>query len=276
MSEIKRGRLGLPEQKYIKDNIKKLGAEQVAQTLNRNVETVREFAMRKGIVFDDHIPSLDEQQVKIVEEFHDTPEWQALEQEFDSGELDYFSHRYAKLMAQFKEDVLPTEETQVFQLIKFELLMNRSLKAAKKGNIDIKRLEAALTSTYAKYKDDDMPDTEKAYASALENQLLSLRAAQTSKSTEFIKLQEKHSSLMKELKATRDQRISKIESSQTDFLSLLKALQEKEFRESAGKQMELVKRSTAKEIQRLGEYHKYADDGVDRPLLSADTIEDEK
>jgi len=272
MSESKRGRLSHDEMTFIKNNIKELGAEQTAKHINRTVECVCEYAMKKGIAYDNYVPELTIVQNQISEEFKNTPEWEILKQEFIEAELQYFAHRYSKLMSQFKQDVLPTEETQIFQLIKFEILMNRNLKSSKRQLRDIHRLEKELTSLYTKYADTDMPDNEKSFAQSLENQLISERAGIQARSTEFIKLQEKHSSLMKELKGTRDQRIKNIENSKQDFLSLLKMLQEADFRETEGKQMELVKLAATKEVKKLGEYHTYADGTLDRPILSADTI----
>lgn len=270
---IKRGRMGHDEMNYIRENVKAHGPAVVAKKLNRSKELVEEFAKKEGIIYEEELN--DDKaviQAGLNKELRDSPEWEALKQEFTDPELDYFAHRFGKLMAQFKDDILATEETQIFQLIKFELLMQRNLKGAKRATSDIRRMETELSKIFTEHEDMDMTDNTKTMVLNIENQLLSARSAQNSKSTEFVKLQEKHSALLKELKATRDQRISKIENSSKDILGLLKAMQESKFRAAEGRQQALVTLAVNKETERLGEYHTYEDGVLDRPILSADTL----
>lgn len=271
--EIKRGRFNLEEMNYIKNNIKELGPEAIAKELKRTESSIREFANREGIIYEEAKP-VEIIKKKISKELRESPEWEALKSEFTESELNYFAHRYSKLMAQFNEDVFPTEETQIFQVIKFEILMHRNLKTSKKGASDIKRLELELSKIYSKYENGDMSDTERSRVLELENLLVSLRSAQQSKSNEFIKLQEKHSSLFKDLKATRDQRITKFENSKKDILSLIKNFTSNTWREAEGRQQALVSLAVEKERARLSEYIEYDDGGVDKPILSSETVED--
>jgi hypothetical protein len=136
-------------------------------------------------------------------------------------------------------------------------------------------MEKELTKIFQEYEDQDMPDDAKTLVVSMENQLLAARSAQNSKSTEFVKLQEKHSALLKELKATRDQRISRIEDSSKDILGLLKKMQDAKFRAAEGRQQALVNLAVKKEYERLGSYHTYEDGGIDRPILSSETITSE-
>lgn len=270
---IKRGRLSHEEMNYIRENVKALGPTEVATKLNRSQTLVEDFSRSEGIIYQDDLN--DDRaviQAALNKELRESPEWEALKQEFTDAELDYFGHRFGKLMSQFKEDVLPTEETQIFQLIKFEILMQRNLKGAKRAAGDIRRMENELTKIFTEYENKDMPDETKSLALNIETQLLSARSAQNSKSTEFVKLQEKHSSLLKELKATRDQRISKIENSSKDILGLLKAMQDQKFRAQEGRQQALVNLAMEKEGERLSEFHQFEDGLLDRPILSADTV----
>lgn len=270
---IKRGRLSHEEMNYIRENVKALGPKEVGLKLNRSESLIADFAKSEGIVYEDDLK--DDQlviQAALNKELRNSPEWEALKQEFSEGECDYFGHRFGKLMSQFKEDVLATEETQIFQLIKFEILMQRNLKGAKRAASDIRRMENELTKMFTEHEGQDIDDNTRNLILNIENQLLSARSAQNSKSTEFVKLQEKHSALLKELKATRDQRISKIENSSKDILGLLKAMQDQKFRAQEGRQQALVNLAVEKEGQRLSEFHQFEDGVVDRPILSADTV----
>jgi hypothetical protein len=176
-------------------------------------------------------------------------------------------------MTQFKEDCLASERTQVFLLLKTEVLINRNLAEKARVAGDIKKLEESLDAAYASFDSvSQMSDDEKAAAAALSEQLSAMRAGQHARTTEFVKLQEKHSDLVKQLKATRDQRLKRIESSKESFIELVKELMEEDNRNREGEQMELMRLAATKEAGRLGEYHEFLDGAVDRPLLNEDTV----
>jgi len=272
----KGGRLSHEEMNFIRKYVKTHGVDAVSNKLNRSPEVIRKFCNADAIIIegDSVQPIQTVVEASIVKQFKKTPEWDALKEELIEQELDYFEFRFGKLVGQFKNDVLPSEETQIFHLIKLEILMQRNLRGAKKSLSDIRRLEMELTKIYGKYTDGkDMPDTIRNFVLNLENQLLSARSAQQSKSTEYVKLQEKHSAIMKELKATRDQRITKADNAKKDFLTLLKQFQEADYREAEGKQMAMVQLATRKEMKRLTEYHEYIDGTVDKPILNAEDKE---
>ena len=60
------------------------------------------------------------------------PYWVELQQQFTDDELKLFQYHWARIISQFKDDIIPTEELQVVDLIKLELLMNRALKHNKR------------------------------------------------------------------------------------------------------------------------------------------------
>jgi hypothetical protein len=132
--EYKRGRLGHPEMNFIRENIKTLGLNETSKHLNRSPDLVSQFARSEGIVYEEDLE--DDSlvvQASINKDLRKSLDWQALQEEFMETELEFFAYRYSKLMSQFKDDVFPTEETQIFQLIKFEILMQRNLKGAKRA-----------------------------------------------------------------------------------------------------------------------------------------------
>jgi hypothetical protein len=278
-AEFKRGRLSHAEMTYIRENLKTLGIDEVSRKINRSIDVIDNFARQEGISYERDI-SEDKafqkaEQVALSRELKNSPEWDALKEEFTENELDFFQHRYGKMMSQFKDDVLASEETQIFHLLKFEILMQRNMKGAKRAAQDIRRMEKEISKLVVEYEGQDMPKEVRDVFLAIETQLLSARSAQASKSSEYVKLQEKHSAILKELKATRDQRISRIEDSAKDILGLLKEMQDTKFRNQEGRQQALVNLAVEKEHKRLSEYHQYEDKGLDRPILSAETISDE-
>jgi hypothetical protein len=269
----KTGRFSREELAYIKENITAIGLAGTAKALNRDPETVKKYALQAGIRFD-NVTEEKALQVQISQELEQSPEWDLLKEEFSDKELSYFQFRYAKLMAQFKNDVFASEETQIHQLIKFEILMNRNLRSTKKAVAQMRQLEARIAEIHtAKADGDELDITTKNLLNTLENQLLSLRNSQGSKSVEFVRLQEKHANIMKDLKATREQRMTRIENSKSSIITLLKEFREKEFQELTGKQMVITEAALRKETQRLGSLHKYEDGNMDRPVLSVDTLD---
>jgi hypothetical protein len=107
----------------------------------------------------------------------------------------------------------------------------------------------------------------------IETQLQAARASEQSHTNEYVKLQERYDNIMKSLKATRDQRVKDIASSRVNFLGLVKMLQQKEMQLREGRAAELMRIAGEKEHKRLGRLHEFEDGSVDRPILSADTVD---
>ena len=49
-------------------------------------------------------------------------------------------------------------------------------------------------------------------------------------------------------------------------------LEDEEIREKEGRQMEILNMATDKSREKLGEYHTYQDDAVDKPFLTPDNV----
>lgn len=271
-TEHKRGRLGKDEMLFIKENATRLSPRAIAEELNRSPETISAYIVQElGIIPAglENSPIIKE----IREDLRSTMEWKRMQDEFNLEELEYFEYRYAKLMTQFQSNITPSEETQLHTMIKYEILMSRNLRDQQKSSSAIKRIEKGLKATYDKYRDvSEMNDNEKLWTSNQENILASLRASEKSNTNEYKVLQTQHSSIMKELKATRDQRLTKVENIKQSFLGLIRAMAEEETQRRAGRHMELVKLATEKEKSRLSEYYEYADKTVDQPLLTSETV----
>lgn len=273
--KLKRGRWGKMELDYITKHAGVIPVESIAKKLGRDLETVNKW-IRENLALDvsgEEPVTLQENEVR--NELRESPEWEEIRAQFVDVELKAFEHKYAKLMSQFKRqgDVLPTEEMQIFHLIKFNILMDRNLKNRARAMQDIQRLDKQLEALYIRYpSSDDMDEAMRDFIQNLEQQLASAREAESSKTGEYVKLSDKHSAIMRELKATRDQRMSKIENSKTSFLGWLKALQEEELRQQEGEDMELMRVAIDVETNRLSQSHKYVDDSIDQPLLTPENI----
>jgi hypothetical protein len=103
-----------------------------------------------------------------------------------------------------------------------------------------------------------------------------LRSAKEALSRDYKELQTKKSAMFKDLKATREQRVQKLESNKTTFAGLMsKLLQDPDFFEEQGRIMEMMRLAAHGAKEELGSYHTYADGKVDRIILSHETVGDE-
>jgi hypothetical protein len=209
----------------------------------------------------------------IKAELRTSEAWRNLRNEFTADELKYFEESYIKLMSQFKGDVLASEETQIFQAVKFELLMNRNLRERKTAREDIDSLQLRQKLILEKAQNaNGISDGDREYLLNLETQLNIAKQAEQSRTNEFVKLQERHASLLKDLKSTRDQRVKQIESSKVSFLGVVRNLMDRDQQEREGRALELTKLAGQREYTRLGRPHKFDDGTEDSPILSADTV----
>lgn len=274
---IKKGQLSNAEKGFIRASSIKMRPGQIAERLNRSEKQVLTYLTEHSLVPVD-APSnpegeTDQSLLEARHKLRQTMAWKQLKDELDDDELLYFEEKYSQYMTQFREDVLVTEETQIFLVIKLEIMMHRNSKAKKNANQDIARLSKLRDNFLRRYDDPSMMDeSDRDYVMGIETQIQACKSAESARSTEFIKLEEKHQALLKDLKATRDQRVSRVESSKETFLGTIRRLQNEDEREFTGRHMELLRNAADREGKRLGSAHSFEDGAEDLPVLNAETI----
>lgn len=262
---MRKGRLSNAETKFITENADTMEVEDIATHLDRDPSAIETFIKRKlrlGL-------SAEEEVAYTLEE---RPYWSDLQQQFTTSELELVKYHWGRIISQFKDDVFPTEEIQVIDVIKIEILMNRSL-LSNKQNIDeinvIEKLAAEERSVDADQRDRD-------YLLTLERQMATLRASQESLNRDYRDLQTKKSAMLKEMKGTREQRIRRLEDSRQTFTGWVAHLmQNPQITKKYGLEMEKMRLAMEKEKERLSQYHTYNDGLVDQPFLTPDTVKDE-
>ena len=261
---MKRGRLSNDEARYITDNAKNISVEEIAANLERDPTTIENF-IKKNLKI-----GLSEFE-QAAYDLEDRPYWIELRQQFSQDELELFKYHWGRIISQFKDDVFPTEELQVVDVIKLELLMNRGLKQ-NKSNIDqITAFEELVRTERA--TDPDQQDRD--YILNLERQIASLRAALESLNRDYRDLQTKKSAMLKEMKGTREQRIKRLEDSKQSFVGWVTHLmQNPTLTQQYGLEMEKMRLAMEKEKGRLSNFHQYEDGQVDQPFLTPDTVKD--
>lgn len=262
---MKIGRLSKSDWDYIDANAENLSPEKIAENLGRTVESVEKYLKKLGKSFNKH----EAFAVQAEYDIKSRPYWKELKAQFSDDELELFLYHWKQIIAQFRKDVLATEELQIVDTIKLEVLMNRALREQQESMERVRALEAEIE--LEKARDSDQQDKEMIFN--LERQIASLRAAKESLSREFKDLQTKKASMYKDLKATREQRIEKLESNKQTLSSLVnKILRNPDFYEQEGKALEKMRLAMEKEKERLSDYHEYADGTVDQPFLTPETI----
>jgi len=263
----KRGQLSLDEEKFIRDSINNLSIEEIANQLNRNIDPINRY--------------IDEQQLYAINEkgeneilkrkLHSKTFWNEIVRQFDedTGELEYFENTWIGLIKQFREDVLPAEELQIKQFITIDILINRSMKERKRHISETEKLQRLVDKEYEKPEDQrDIPKLAN-----METQLSFARNSIASYTNEFTKLLNEQQKISKDLKATREQRIKRIEDGKSSWVGLIRMLEDEQIREKEGREMEILAMATDKAKKKLYEYHEYSDHKVDCPILSPEALE---
>ncbi len=263
----KRGQLSLEEEKYIRDNYSSIPLQQIADALNRNLAPVERYINENQLSVVNN--SQDDQILK--QKLHSKTFWLEILRQFDkeSGELEYFESTWVNLVKQFREDVLPAEELQIKQFITIDILINRSMKERKRHIAETEKLQKQVDKEYEKSEDQrDIPKLAN-----LETQLSFARNSIANYTNEYTKLLNEQQKISKDLKATREQRIKRIEDGKSSWTGLIRMLEDEETREKEGRQMEIISLATEKYKQQLAGYHSFQDNTVDKPLLTPDTVE---
>lgn len=259
---MKKGRISKEEERIIGRLVDSLTVEDIAKQLDRDVESVDSFIKRKLKI------GLSNEEAAAFS-LESRPYWNELTGQFTNDELELFKYHWSRIISQFKDDVFPTEELQVVDVIKLEILMNRCLKSNKDNLNELNIIDKMVREERAKEKEDRDQD----YLMNLERQGAALRASQESLNRDYRELQTKKASILREMKGTREQRIKRLEDSKQSFTAWIASLmQDPETLKRYGIEMEKMRLAMIKEKERLSSFHKYEDGIVDQPFLTPDTV----
>ena len=262
----KRGQLSLEEEKFIRENLTSLTVENIAEQLNRNVAPIKRYISETKNLLSGNEAAEDE---LLRNKLYGKTFWFEIKKQFDeeSGELEYFENVWVNLMKQFREDVLPAEELQIKQFITIDILINRSMKERKRHISETEKLQRLVDAEYDKPEDQrDVPKLAN-----LETQLSFARNSIANYTNEYTKLLGEQQKISKDLKATREQRIKRIEDGKS-WVGLIRMLEDEDVREKEGREMEIIRLATNKAREKLTEYHEYQDGKLDSPFLTPESV----
>lgn len=263
----KRGQLSLDEEKFIRDNISTLSVDDIASNLNRSIAPVERYIEENRLAKN---PEEQNDERILRQKLHSKNFWGEVKRQFDSdtGELEYFESLWTNLIKQFREDVLPAEELQIKQFITIDILINRSMKERKRHIAETEKLQRMVDREYEKTESErDIPKLAN-----LETQLSFARNSIANYTNEYTKLLNEQQKISKDLKATREQRIKRIEDGKSSWVGLIRMLEDEEIREKEGREMEILSMATEKSKDILYDYHKYADNTLDMPFLTSESV----
>jgi hypothetical protein len=204
----------------------------------------------------------DDRQLRL----RNSPEWKMLQGEFNPAELDHIDFKYQKNMEQFDWDVYPTEEEQLIQALKLEIMMHRVNKAQKIAEDDIDRLTKLLDREQKKAVAEQHQDV----IENLINRIKGLTDSASYNAKTFHIHHKAHMELMEGLKGTREQRVKVSTDSKTTFKDLVEDVLSEPKNEIT--RMELVRLATDLEYKRLSEVHIFMDGMGDQPIYNHETV----
>jgi hypothetical protein len=264
-NSIKKGPLGVEEMDFIKQRAQTMSPQQIADALRRKIGIVVRFIKENNLVSVE-MTDREKQKFSLKNVLYSKDYWGEIQKQFSEDELKYFENLWIELLIQFREDILYSEELTIKQYITLDILANRNLAERQSATVEMEDVKRQLEIEY------DKDDRDETIIIPLEQRLSLLKSAIPSYASEYTKLLDKIKSVQTDLKANRDQRVKRIENSQTTFAGYIRMLEDEANRDKEGFDIELMKRAKEKASRELGQFHTFMDGEVDRPLLNTDTI----
>lgn len=267
MSGRKQGRFTKEEIAIIEQECESKTPPQLATMLNRDARSVKEFLKKRGLTAASGLKTAAE--IKISYDLTTRPFWAEIQNQFRKPEeRELFKYYWSKIIAQFRDDVQSTEEMQIVDAIRLEILMNRALTRKTNTEEGIDDYQRMVTEERQKGDDADPQ-----LIISFERQIASMVAALDTLGKDYKELQTKKSALLKDLKATRDQRLDRLEDSKESFMGWLKRLDDdNDFAKMMGTEMEKMRMAVELERTRLTKYHTYEDGMIDQPFLTPESV----
>ena len=193
----KRGKLSVDEMNFIRQNCFNISIAEIAETLNRTTTPIQKFIDKENL----KMRNMSDDEHLLVG-LRDRYYYKELKKQFGDPELIFFEHQWIDYFKQFSEDVTHTEEMEILEVIRTEVLINRGMEDRQEILRNIDRLNKLIEDEMD--KPAAVQDTQ-----ALASFQVQLGAAISSKSSyinEHEKLLTKKERLLKDLKGTREQR----------------------------------------------------------------------
>lgn len=263
----KEGRFSRQDIRFVQEHCLKQSDAWIADRLGRTEYAVR--TVRLKLEREQSTLGTEDAMSVAKRLLHRREDWNHIKSQYSTEELKLFEYHWAKLLAQFGETTT-TEELQIMKLIQMDIMM---------GRVAInKKLIISETEYKRKRRDeeialDDSKDID--LINDLDREIMALQSADQFHTREYKELVVEYDKMMKSLKGTRDQRIARIENSQTSFVEWMRVHEEDTKRHQEANEMELMRVAMEKEKDRLSEWHTYLDGSIDQPFLNSESCKNE-
>lgn len=264
----KTGAISNDERKFIIDNSGKMTSEELAEAIGKSVKIVE-----KEIQNHVKLPTAENNTIRW--HLKKLPEWKSLKQQFTNDELNLIEEKYIKYVEQMESNLTATEESQVLNMIKIEILMNRNLTADKESleSISIYQQTSQAIIDSVNGNVSLLEEDQREKLQDCQNQITSIRDGHGFRNKQHMELQTQLNNIQSKLKTSRDQRVNNILDAKMSFGAYVKSLGEIKKQQKESRFIELNRLATEKENQRLSRAHKYADGSYDNPMLTAEILE---
>lgn len=260
----KGGPLSKEECKNIEDWLSTMDTLDIAQRLNRPFKTVEKYKL-EFLAKAPRIIAKRSETEELKRELSSSSDWNIIKQQFTHFELVFYTNKYVEYRRHFKE-INALELSQLHQLITLDVFMSRHNIERKRSQDDIDRITRLLENEY-KRDPTTLNGSDKTNIAHNETLLQTLKATSATRTKEYKDLLDKHTDILKSLKATRDQRI-KSNQDQGKFIGLLYDMEIQSVRNNMVTENALHEMAKQKEMERLSEIHQFGDGMLDQPILS--------
>lgn len=254
----KSGPVTAAEIEYIRLNMKSSSIQDIAEELGRNPDTISKVVSQIGS-FGAKSEILD---------LKKRTDWNQIQEQFTEDEVELFKSHWNGIVNQFSSEIYYTESLQIIAAIKHDILSNRVLNDQMKIKKEIARLEKDL--------DDErhLPNPDRDRILSIENQISAYCMAEQVNGKEFREGSTRLMAVLKDLKALRADRISKVDDMKKSFSSLMKnIIEDPTLSKELGAELEKSRMAMEMVEKEFGLRRKFANGEFDRPLLNSDTVD---
>lgn len=257
-AKLRTGKLDLKEQTFIRANTGNLTVEEIAKNLNRRPGVIKDFIENN---IEDGIDA-----IKILEVLRQTHEYSLLKEELTNKELKIFEKKYSEWIAQFKGDILFSEQNQVFNAIKLEILMSNVMRKRKETEETMDMIDDEIEDVKS---DPMLGEQEK------KNRITNLRKDKSELYGIYSAIIRQHQSqgeqysrMLKDLDASRSNRKPKDEVKKNSIMLLLEKMADDGPRTKLGEEAELERLSAEAEGEKYRQQIEFADGSLIQPFIS--------
>lgn len=246
---------------FIRENAAKMPIQEIAKHLDKSSRVVIS-AIEKHRFRDLNLFSEVDKQ-RVVETLRMKPFFKLLRKQLSQDELEIFVTEWVNITLQFQEDLLPTEESELRDLITLSIMKNRILEENRQ--LMDKRM---VLEEHLKQQQSLGPAGSKEFIVQCRSDINEVHSIIDRNIKNFKELMQREEAARTNLNASRGQRIKKIDDARQNFTNWLRLISEYESRTKVGREMDIVRQSMEKREKQFGEFTSYADGKIDMPVLN--------